>query len=154
MTQEYEPIKLNESTPEPREDGIYLLTITFKPETKTMPLFKDGNEYLGADSSYSWEELVKELSTADEATIQSLADHDAQIRAEASCDIKDSEITVFAQEMFKEMEKYGFFACGFTDREEAYENAFEDSENGLYGYDAVEAGIKAVNQLRETPKEE
>ena len=83
MTQEYEPIKLNESTPEPREDGIYLLTITFKPETKTMPLFKDGNEYLGADSSYSWEELVKELSTADEATIQSLADHDAQIRADA-----------------------------------------------------------------------
>ena len=83
-----------------------------------------------------------------------LAAHDARIRAEASCDIKDSEITVFAQEMFKELEKYGFFACGFTDREEAYENAFEDSENGLYGYDAVEAGSKAVTQLRETPKEE
>ena len=83
MTQEYEPIKLNESTPAPKEDGIYLLTITFKPETKTLPLFKEGDEYLGADSTYSWGELVWELSTADEATIQSLAAHDAQIRAEA-----------------------------------------------------------------------
>lgn len=83
MTQEHEPIKLNKSTPEPKENGIYLLTITFKPETKTVPLYKDGDEYLGADSSYSWGELVKELSTADEATIQSLAAHDAQIRAEA-----------------------------------------------------------------------
>ncbi|MFT8330282.1 hypothetical protein [Bifidobacterium psychraerophilum] len=92
MTQEYEPIKLNESTPAPKEDGIYLLTITFKPETKTLPLFKEGDEYLGADSTYSWGELVKELSTADEATIQSLADHDARIRAEATETTADTYI--------------------------------------------------------------
>lgn len=90
MTQEHEPIKLNESTSEPKENGIYLLAITFKSETKTMPLFKDGDEYLGADSSYSWGELVKELSTADEATIQSLSDHDAQIREEALSHADDS----------------------------------------------------------------
>lgn len=84
-----------------------------------------------------------------------LAAHDARIRAEARRDLlKDSEITVFAEAMFDELEDYGFFACGFTDCAEAYENAFEDSENGLYGYRAVEAGINAVNQLRETPKEE
>jgi hypothetical protein len=74
--------------------------------------------------------------------------------AEARRDLlRDSEITVFAEAMFDELEDYGFFACGFTDKGEAYENAFEDSENGLYGYRAVEAGINAVSQLRETPKE-
>lgn len=83
MTQDYEPIKLTESTPEPKENGIYLLTITLKSETETMPLYKDGNVYFGADSTYSWGEMVKELSMADEVTIQSLAAHDAQIRAEA-----------------------------------------------------------------------
>ncbi|MEE8701776.1 hypothetical protein [Bifidobacterium crudilactis] len=155
MTQEHEPIKLNESTSEPKENGIYLLAITFNPETKTMPLYKDGNEYLGADSSYSWGELVKELSTADEATIQSLSDHDAQIRAGARhIFLLDSETKAFATAMFEELEEYGFFDYRAEDKEEAFEIAFESESEGQYGFDAVEAGIKAVNQLRETPNEE
>jgi hypothetical protein len=37
MTQSYEPIKITDSTPEPKEDGIYLLTITQCGERYSVP---------------------------------------------------------------------------------------------------------------------
>lgn len=132
MTQEYTPIRLNEDTPEPREDGVYLLTITFKSETKTMPLYKDGNEYFGADSTYSWEEMVKELSTADEVTIQSLAAHDAQIRAEA-WDFANAEKIDNGEELLNEslsevVEEYLLYGAHPLSTEEDSDDIWDDAE--------------------------
>ena len=75
MTQDYEPIELNENTPEPTADGIYLLTITMVDETRTYPVMKEGDMWLT--------DLLSETPQADRVTIQSLVAHDAQIRAEA-----------------------------------------------------------------------
>ena len=84
-----------------------------------------------------------------------LAAHDAQIRAEApKITFGNAEAIAFTRAMFKELGHYAFFDLAFDDAQDAYENAFADEENGQYGFDAIEAGIKAVNQLRETTSEE
>lgn len=82
MTQDYAPIELNENTPEPTADGIYLLTITMGDETRTYPATKEGDMWL-TDDDCKWKDLLSEMSQADMVTIQSLAAHDAQIRADA-----------------------------------------------------------------------
>jgi hypothetical protein len=82
MTQEYEPIEITENTPEPTADGIYLLTITVWDETRTYPATKEGDMWL-TDGDCTWNDLLSEMSQADRVTIQSLAAHDAQIRADA-----------------------------------------------------------------------
>ena len=80
MTQDYEPIELDENTPEPTADGIYLLTITMGDETRTYPTTKgSGLWYIHDD--HPWKELVSRNYTADMITIQSLAAHDDRIRA-------------------------------------------------------------------------
>lgn len=86
-----------------------------------------------------------------------LAAHDAQIRAEALgglLSLSHLEQEEFAKAMFESLGKYGLFDSNFYDRDEPYEIAFTEAANGHFGFDAVEAGIKAVNQLRETSKEE
>jgi hypothetical protein len=82
MTQEYTPIELDENTPEPTADGIYLLTITMGDETRTYPTTKEDDMWL-TDDYCTWKDLLSEMSQADRVTIQSLAAHDAQIRAKA-----------------------------------------------------------------------
>ena len=78
----YEPIELTDDTPEPTADGIYLLTITMGDETRTLPTTKAGDMWL-TDDYCTWKDLLSEMSQADRVTIQSLAAHDAQIRAKA-----------------------------------------------------------------------
>jgi len=79
-----------------------------------------------------------------------LAAHDAQIRESARhLLLKDGEITAFAKTMFEALGTYGLFACEHDDWREAFDDAFVNAENGRYGLNAVEAGIKAINAKRE-----
>ncbi|MEE8725519.1 MAG: hypothetical protein SOI15_05545 [Bifidobacterium crudilactis] len=80
MTQGYEPIKLTKNTPEPTKSGIYLV-VNNHGRTRTVELDQGG--YWRKDNTcYTWDELLDELSRYCKS-IQSLAAHDAQIRAEA-----------------------------------------------------------------------
>lgn len=81
MTQDYDPIELNENTPEPKENGIYLLTITIGDETRTYPATKEGDMWL-TDDDCTWKDLLSEMSQADRVTIQSLTDLRAETWAE------------------------------------------------------------------------
>lgn len=92
MTQEYTPIELNEDTPEPTADGIYLLIITMGDETRTYPATKEGDMWL-TDDDCTWKDLLSEMSQADRVTIQSLAAHDAQVRDKA-LSLTDDELAI------------------------------------------------------------
>ena len=85
MTQDYAPIELNENTPEPTADGIYLLTITMGDETRTYPIMKEGDTWLT--------DLLSETPQADRVTIQSLAAHDAEVRDKA-LSLTDDELAI------------------------------------------------------------
>ena len=82
MTQDYEPIEITESTPEPKENGIYLLTITQCGERYCVPVWRD-EIWRDIEGDHMWSELVDSIKNTGNPTIQSLAAHDAQIRAEA-----------------------------------------------------------------------
>ena len=82
MTQDYEPIEITESTPEPKENGIYLLTITQCGERYCVPVWRD-ELWRDIEGDHTWSELVDSIKNTWNPTIQSLAAHDAQIRAEA-----------------------------------------------------------------------
>ena len=77
-----EPIKITESTPEPKEDGIYLITSSVTGKALGAVLYV-------SDMYYPW--VAFGIEDSWEGTrfehvglfIQSLAAHDAQIRAEA-----------------------------------------------------------------------
>lgn len=80
MTQDYAPIELNENTPEPKENGIYLLTITQCGERYCVPVWRDGI-WRDIEGDHMWSELVDSIKNTGNPTIQSLAAHDAQMRA-------------------------------------------------------------------------
>lgn len=92
MTPEYKPIELDENTPEPTADGIYLLTITMGDETRTYPTTKAGDMWL-TDDYYTWKDLLSEMSQADRVTIRSLAAHDADVRDKALT-LTDDELAI------------------------------------------------------------
>ena len=95
MTKEYEPIKITESTPEPKEDGIYLITSSVTGKALGAVLHVSDLPYpwvaFGIDDCWgmeqSWEDTRFEHGGL---LIQSLAAHDAQIRAEA-LELSDEE---------------------------------------------------------------
>lgn len=92
-----------------------------------------------------------------EAAKRWLAAHDAQIRAEAikeALSFSISEQKSFVKSMLKVLESYGCFDQIYDSWEDVYENALGGDVNGQYGFDAVEAGIKAVNKLRESDTKE
>lgn len=159
MTQDYEPIELNKNTPEPEEDGAFLINMdgalyevvvhdsTFDP---THTWLHDG--FWG-----KWSDISQHRKPGGHTTIQSLAAHDAQIRAEAikeALSFSISEQKSFVKSMLKVLESYGCFDQIYDSWGDVYENAFVDDVNGQYGFDAVEAGIKAVNKLRESDTKE
>lgn len=82
------PVKITENTPEPTDYGLYVAQYDsgeFKFFELRQFALGDGeftNYWATIDDSddYSWEEVREELNGG---TIQSLAAHDAQIRAEA-----------------------------------------------------------------------
>ena len=82
MTQWYEPIELTDDMPEPKDEGTYFL-FSENLSSYLMPIFHDGDYWELADSTCSWSELIGGRNKQERITIQSLAAHDAQIRAEA-----------------------------------------------------------------------
>lgn len=82
MTQGYEPIELTDDMPEPKDEGTYFL-FSENISRYLMPIFHDGDYWELADSTCSWSELIGGRNKQERITIQSLAAHDAQIRAEA-----------------------------------------------------------------------
>ena len=96
MTPEYKQIELDENTPEPTADGIYLLTITMGDETRTYSTMKEGDMWL-TDDYCTWEDLLSEMSQADRVTIQSLAAHDAEVRDKA-LSLTDDELIIAESE--------------------------------------------------------
>ncbi len=95
MTQDYEPIELTESTPEPKENGIYLLTITQCGERYCVPVWRD-EIWRDIEGDHMWSELVDSIKNTGNPTIQSLTAHDAQIRAEALT-LTDKEADIAAE---------------------------------------------------------
>jgi hypothetical protein len=86
MTQSYEPVEISEDTPEPEEYGVFLIVIpnTYHSGEKMQyaVFHKHGDfglDWLIDGLHYNWGALTKQFT----GTIQSLAAHDAQIRAEA-----------------------------------------------------------------------
>jgi hypothetical protein len=125
MTQDYEPIELNEETPEPTADGIYLLTITMGDETRTYPVTKAGDMWL-TDDYCTWKDLLSEMSQADRVTIQPLAAHDA--------DVRDKALTLTDDEL--------------ATAEGAYESHIMEYEGD--GLGAMSIALKAVAEDRRT----
>ena len=82
MTQGYEPIELTDDMPEPKDEGTYFL-FSQNLSSYLMPIFHDGDYWELADSTCSWSELIGGRNKQERITIQSLAAHDAQIRADA-----------------------------------------------------------------------
>ncbi len=159
MTQDYEPVEFTESTPEPKEDGLFLI---YENGTAVVSMLHDSafeptHTWLCDGYWEKWSHLAKNHSPREYVTIQSLAAHDAQIRAEErmkALELSNSEQKIFAKAVFESLGKYGFFYNNFYDRDEPYETTFTEAANGHFGFDAIEAGIKAVNQFRETTSEE
>ena len=91
MTQYYEPIELNENTPEPKEKrSYYLVAMEYNGVTDYKLLYFNSLLWFGIGSHgpVAWptvlELLLSDIAGVDgTVTIQSLADRDAQIRAEA-----------------------------------------------------------------------
>lgn len=91
MTQEYKPTDLNENTPEPKENhSYYLVAVEYNGLTDYKLLYFNSLLWFGIGSHgpVAWptvlELLLSDIAGVDgTVTIQSLADHDAQIRAEA-----------------------------------------------------------------------
>lgn len=82
MTQNYEPIEITENTPEPTEEGTYLLT---SPRTGAVLNVFDHDSTLpfgwsSFEDSDNWNGIREDNIGYN---IQSLAAHDAQIRADA-----------------------------------------------------------------------
>jgi hypothetical protein len=123
MTQDYEPIELDENTTEPTADGIYLLTITMGDGTRTYPTTKGGGMWL-TDDYYTWKDLLSEMSQADRVTIKSLAAHDAEIRDKALA-LTDDELSI---------------------AEGAYESSIMECESD--GLGAMSIALKAVAEYR------
>ena len=127
MTQDYQPIEITESTPEPTEDGIYLIT---SPKTGEAVIALDHV----SDRTFSWSDFETsdhwEVMREDNIgfAIQSLAAHDAQIRAEAH--VKALELTDYELEML--------------------EDARSNSDEWAFGKDieALKIGIEAVAKYR------
>lgn len=90
MTQDYEPIELNENTPEPKEKrSYYLVAVEYNGVTDYKLLYFESLLWRGiSHEPVAWS-IVRGLLLSGIAgvdgtvTIQSLAAHDAQIRAEA-----------------------------------------------------------------------
>ncbi|GAA6122602.1 hypothetical protein BPY_07100 [Bifidobacterium psychraerophilum] len=88
MTQDYEPIKIIESTPEPEEYGLYVAKYKngeFRFFERCQCAFDTGDSvdyWSTTDDSddWTWQEVRNELKGG---AIQSFTAHDAQIRAEA-----------------------------------------------------------------------
>ncbi|MEE8702030.1 hypothetical protein [Bifidobacterium crudilactis] len=83
MTQEYEPIKLTESTPEPEDRGLYLIMESDSPVVVDS-FWLDTNGFLYEGEAYSWSEIL-DIHADKHALYRlvSLAAHDVQIRTEA-----------------------------------------------------------------------
>ncbi|MDN5971842.1 hypothetical protein [Bifidobacterium crudilactis] len=93
MTQDYEPIKITESTPEPADGSFYFLTDTDDDYLTIATVTEDGWFLPGYESEFFWEEIRdKHIGWR----IQSLAAHDAQIRAEA-LELSDKEHDIATQ---------------------------------------------------------
>lgn len=82
MTQWYEPIELTDDMPEPKDEGTYFL-FSENISRYLMPIFHDGDYWELADTTCSWSELIGGRNKQERITIQSLAAHDAQMRAGA-----------------------------------------------------------------------
>lgn len=83
-----------------------------------------------------------------------LDEHDARIRnASRYVFFLDDEYRAFAKAMFFELEKYGFFDYRVEDKEQAFAFTFESEDAGQYGFEALEAGVRAVNALRENERQ-
>ncbi|MFT8359255.1 hypothetical protein [Bifidobacterium aquikefiri] len=80
MIQNLEPIELNESTPEPKKEGHYLLRNGSAMLLVTKEVFLGPDWYDCDFTKKTWDEICRCWIGY---TIQSLAAHDAQIRAKA-----------------------------------------------------------------------
>lgn len=102
MTQDYEPIKITENTPEPTDYGLYIAQYD-SGEFKFFELcqfalgdgeFTDYWATIDDGDDYSWEEVREELNGG---TIQSLAAHDAEVRGKA-LSLTDDELIIAESE--------------------------------------------------------
>ena len=79
-------ITLTPDTPEPQEAGVYLIC---RPAVPTFPIQRvrteDGSctwEIMGSEGVYAWREVIQ-CFAGPSSTIQSLADHDREVRSKA-----------------------------------------------------------------------
>lgn len=140
MTQDYTPIKITENTPEPKENhSYYLVAVKYNGVTDYKLLYFNSLLWFGVGSHgpVAWptvcELLLSDIAGVDgTVTIQSLADHDAQIRAEEH--VKALELTDYELEML--------------------EDARTSSDEWGFGKDieALKIGIEAVADHRKEQK--
>jgi hypothetical protein len=131
MTQDYEPIEITESTPEPKENGIYLLTITQCGERYCVPVWRDGI-WRDIEGDHMWSELVDSIKNTGNPTIQSLTAHDAQIRAEA-LDFADAEQIDNGKELLNEalseaVKEYLLYGAHPLSTEDNSDDIWDDAE--------------------------
>jgi hypothetical protein len=141
MTQGYEPIELTDDMPEPKDEGTYFL-FSENISRYLMPIFHDGDYWELADTTCSWSELIGGRNKQERITIQSLAAHDARIRAEA-LRLTGAELDVAAH-------------AAFDTRDDAYdledwEDADSDDRERYECY--VRPAFEAVAKFRKEQKQ-
>ncbi|GAA6124198.1 hypothetical protein BPY_23060 [Bifidobacterium psychraerophilum] len=117
MTQDYEPIEITESTPEPEEYGTFLVmsgtTVLYVASHMASPVDSYWTDAEGEDCH--WSDILNDQAGRG-TTIQSLAAHDAQIRA-AALTLTDAELDVAAH-------------AAFDSRDDAYDlEEWEDADS-------------------------
>lgn len=82
MKKDYEPVELTDDTPEPKDEGIYFL---YSPciAPNLVFLYHSSEDWELVGETVTWLELIKGRNMKEKITIQSLANHDIQMRAEA-----------------------------------------------------------------------
>lgn len=97
MTQEYEPIEITKSMKEPTDSSNFFLTDKYD-DYRTVATVNENGWYLpGVEGDCSWEWLRGKYIGW---RIQSLADHDAQIRADER--VKALELSDYELEMLED----------------------------------------------------
>jgi hypothetical protein len=101
MKHEYKRILLTAETKEPKLEGTYLLTFK-KSSKRTIAVLHNGDGWsLPRVGTMSWDEFIKQSTAIDEVYMQSLKDHDKQLREEALiCTDAERDVALFAAKAY------------------------------------------------------
>ena len=134
MTQDYEPIELNKNTPEPEEDGAFLINTdgTLYQVVVHDSTFDLTHTWLCDGFWGKWSDISQHRKPGGHTTIQSLAAHDAQIRAEA-LDFADAEQIDNGEELLNEslseaVKEYLLYGAHPLSTEDDPDDIWDDAE--------------------------